>query len=327
MHAIGLWQIGDAGPARLLPVGVGAERDLEEWIARDPALLEQGLVVVGRQVRLEGGPLDLLALDPQGQWVLIEIKRERLRREVIAQAIDYASCLNRVDPAWLKGQCDAYLQRSGSTATLEALLEQRGRALEDEAEGRDVIIYLVGTGYDPGLERMVVYLAEKAELVVRIVTFSTFQAHDGRMLLAREIHESVTEAPAVTRQSTSKAPPLADLLMKADANGIGGVVRVLCALADELGFYPRTYIRSIMFAPATHRGRCLFVVWLDRRQRDPGVAKAYIAPEAIEQFCGIRQADLIAAVGQVENVMLDQAGAGRFAAGMKQLMAMKESQG
>lgn len=154
MDTIGLWHITDTGPARLQSTELGAERDLEDWIERDPALLERGLVIIGRQIRLEGGPLDLLALDPQGRWVLIEIKRERLRRDVLAQAIDYASCLHRLDPAWLREQCDGYLRSKGRAETLDALLEQRGRSLEAEADGRDVVIYLVGTGLDPGLERM-----------------------------------------------------------------------------------------------------------------------------------------------------------------------------
>ena len=113
MDTIGLWQIGENGPARLKSAEVAAERDLDDWIERDPALLEHGLVIVGRQVRLEGGPLDLLALDPQGRWVLIEIKRERLRREVIAQAIDYASSLHRLDTGRLREQCDTYLRSTG----------------------------------------------------------------------------------------------------------------------------------------------------------------------------------------------------------------------
>jgi RecB family endonuclease NucS len=41
-------------------------------------------VVVGRQIDLEGGRLDLLAIDPQGRWTIIEIKRGTLRREAIA---------------------------------------------------------------------------------------------------------------------------------------------------------------------------------------------------------------------------------------------------
>ena len=179
MDTIGLWHIGDSGPARLPSTELGVERELEDWIERDPALLERGLVIVGRQIRLEGGPLDLLALDPQGRWVLIEIKRERLRREVIAQAIDYASCLHAVDPAWLRDQCDAYLRTKGAAHTLTALLVQRGRTLDAEDDGREVVIYLVGTGLDAGLERMVGYLAERAELAVRMVTFAAFREAGG----------------------------------------------------------------------------------------------------------------------------------------------------
>ena len=47
----------DASPYR-------PERHLEEWIEKDPALLQGGLAIVGRQIVLEGGRLDLLALDP-----------------------------------------------------------------------------------------------------------------------------------------------------------------------------------------------------------------------------------------------------------------------
>ena len=71
-----------AAPTRLEHADVPVEKNLEDWIAHAPSLLEQGLVVVGRQIRVEGGPLDLFALHPQGRWVLIEITRERLRRDV-----------------------------------------------------------------------------------------------------------------------------------------------------------------------------------------------------------------------------------------------------
>jgi Holliday junction resolvase-like predicted endonuclease len=204
MDSIGLWQIADNGPTRLHASELGAERDLEEWIERDPALLERGLVIVGRQIRLEGGPLDLLALDPQGRWVLIEIKRERLRREVVTQAIDYVSCLHRVEPDWLRVRCDAYLRSKSSTDTLESLFRQRGRSLESAWDDRDVVIYLVGTSIDAGLERMVGFLVGQAELSVRMVTFAVFRNTRGELTLAREIHERSDSSPAITARTPSK---------------------------------------------------------------------------------------------------------------------------
>lgn len=323
MDTIGLWQIVDTGPTRLQAAEVAAERDLEEWIERNPALLERGLVIVGRQIRLEGGPLDLLALDPQGRWVLIEIKRERLRREVIAQAIDYASCLDRLDASRLREQCDTYLRSKGRSENLDGLLEQRGRSPDSEADGREVVIYLVGTAYDPGCERMVDYLAERVELAIRVVTFAAFRGQDGRLLLARNIHESAEESVGAARRPSMPSPEPESILAVAEQNGVGGVARALYTAALDVGLHVRPWARSMMFAPPAAKQRCLLTVWTDRRPHEPGVAKAYIAPEAFERFYGINEAELTAAlgIGQLNGwVTLDQAKAERVVAGLRRLL-------
>jgi Holliday junction resolvase-like predicted endonuclease len=325
MTAIGLWQIAEAGPARLTASTLLVERELEDWIARDPALLERGLTIVGRQLRLECGPLDLLAIDPQGRWVVIEIKRERLRRDAIAQAIDYASCLDRLDPTRLREQCDAYLQATGCMEKLDDLLDQRGQSLDGETS-REIVIYLVGTGYDPGLERIVGFLTDRAELALRMVTISVFRDDQGSTLLAREIHESADEAgPAarLARPSTTSET----ILALADQNGLGKPARLLYETALELGFVARPYVKSIMFTPPTNRTRCLFVVWVNRRPKQPGAAETVVASEAFDQFYGIPPAQLTAAVGVVdESLYLDEPGAERVSAGLKRLFAERQAE-
>lgn len=67
--------------------------DLEEWLASDPSIIRPGLKVIGRQVPTQSGPLDLLAIDTSGNLVVIELKRDQLPREALAQAIDYASAV------------------------------------------------------------------------------------------------------------------------------------------------------------------------------------------------------------------------------------------
>jgi len=90
---VAAWRIEGGRPVRTQPSGVQLERDLEDWIENDPELVGQGLQIVARQLHLEAGRLDLLAVDPVGRWVVIEIKAGRLHRETIAQALDYASSL------------------------------------------------------------------------------------------------------------------------------------------------------------------------------------------------------------------------------------------
>ena len=93
MRKLGIWQVANDTLTRVTEAHVELERHLEDWISADPALLQEGLVVVGRQIQLECGRLDLLALDPQGRWAVIEIKRGALDRKTVAQVVDYAACL------------------------------------------------------------------------------------------------------------------------------------------------------------------------------------------------------------------------------------------
>jgi hypothetical protein len=55
-------------------------------------------MLIGRQEQTGlGGRVDLLAIEPDGSLVLIELKRERTPREIIAQALDYASWVERLE--------------------------------------------------------------------------------------------------------------------------------------------------------------------------------------------------------------------------------------
>ena len=93
MPKVGVWPVVEDQLTRIPASALALEESLEDWIAADPALLQAGLVVVGRHSALEGGRLDVLAIDPQGRWIIIEITRGALRRETIAQALDDASCI------------------------------------------------------------------------------------------------------------------------------------------------------------------------------------------------------------------------------------------
>jgi RecB family endonuclease NucS len=71
------------------------QRDLESWIAVDPEMVGQDLVLIGRQVQTKSGPLDLLAIDRSGALVVIELKRNlstRMRRSVVVISEHVAVC-------------------------------------------------------------------------------------------------------------------------------------------------------------------------------------------------------------------------------------------
>jgi RecB family endonuclease NucS len=86
-----IWKVG-ATPVPLNSSRWPSEQKLEEMIVSDPRILSTEWLPIGRQESTNhGGRIDLLAIAPDGSLVLIELKRDRAPREIVAQALDYAS--------------------------------------------------------------------------------------------------------------------------------------------------------------------------------------------------------------------------------------------
>ena len=61
---------------------------IQNWIAQKPDFLGLDLFIIGREVMT---PDDLLGIDEKGYLAILELKRDRTPRQVIAQVLDYAS--------------------------------------------------------------------------------------------------------------------------------------------------------------------------------------------------------------------------------------------
>lgn len=73
-------------------VGMPDEGRLENLLADDIDILGLGVMIIGRQVPTgPGGFIDLLGIDVEGSLYVIELKRNRTPRDVVAQVLDYAS--------------------------------------------------------------------------------------------------------------------------------------------------------------------------------------------------------------------------------------------
>jgi RecB family endonuclease NucS len=100
-HAI--WKVSPH-PERLVTTTLSNEQLLETMIVAEPGILSDEWVLIGQQeVTGFGGRVDLLAIAPDGSLILIELKRERTPREVVAQALDYASWVEKVQPEDITG--------------------------------------------------------------------------------------------------------------------------------------------------------------------------------------------------------------------------------
>src|SRR5215813_10856871 len=93
-HAI--WRVG-ARPIPLTVTTLASEQQLEDMIIAASEMLSAEWLLIGRQEQTGyGGRVDLLAIAPDASLVLIELKRNRTPREIVAQALDYASWVEKL---------------------------------------------------------------------------------------------------------------------------------------------------------------------------------------------------------------------------------------
>src|SRR5258708_86951 len=79
-----------------LPASLAQEANLESWLEHSPwAITQEPLLIIGRQDSANADSdlrfPDLLAVDKDGNLVIIELKKGRTPREVVAQLLEYAA--------------------------------------------------------------------------------------------------------------------------------------------------------------------------------------------------------------------------------------------
>ena len=317
MKKIGIWTITSEGPSRVKESNLALEKQLEDWIENDPSLLQSGLTIIGRQVHVEGGPLDLLALDPQGQWIVIELKAGTLRRETVSQVLDYASCVATMPYDEIEGKVDAYLAQKN--LNLRSLLEERGLRIADLEDSRDVIMYIVGSGREPGLERMVSFLGERYEVPINTVTFDVFQLEDGEQILLREITETEF-APLETR--TQKRVVVDDVLSLADNYPTGNVFRKLLEVAEKHNLSIRPWATCLMYAPPANRTRSLYTVWAI--PKSGGKLSVYVETSAFSEFFPIAEETAFSIFGDAGYRLIDAGNVDEFISNLDRLFEEME---
>ena len=202
-HAI--WTVG-AKPAPLALGRLATEQQLEEMIVADPAILSSEWMLIGRQeITPFSGRIDLLAIAPDASLVLIELKRNKTPREVIAQALDYASWVERLTA----DKIAQIYQRFSKGGNLDEAFKARFSAdLDEETLNQAHQIILVAAELDDSTERILTYLNDR-DIAINAVFFQVFR-HGADQLLSRawfiDPGETQTNAATVTGGKRERVP-------------------------------------------------------------------------------------------------------------------------
>lgn len=183
---IGVWEIINGRlesiDISLAQAGRKEVEDLEKWIKDNPIILGQDILIIGEQVRTKSGPLDLLGIDKSGNLVIIELKRDRLPREVIAQALDYVSDISTWDLDKVNEECIKF-----SESSLEDYLNENFEdiELEDLKVNENQRLLLVGFSIDEPLERMIEWLSNNFGVGLNAVILKYIKTKSGDEFIAR----------------------------------------------------------------------------------------------------------------------------------------------
>lgn len=200
-----IWRMTEAGPQQLASSPLDSEGRLEDMLVEDPSMTGTDLLILGRQVHTgHGGFVDLLAVDAEGRAHVLELKRDRTPRDVVAQALDYG--------LWVAGLSlddleQIYLDHHGGEESLgDAFAERFDSPLPDVVNGQQQFT-IVASGLDPASERIVEFLAESYGVPINALFFRHFNEGD-RQYLARTWLLDPQQAEAKAgRSARSKSQP------------------------------------------------------------------------------------------------------------------------
>ena len=154
---------------------------LEDALAKDLSILSSQLMLLGRQIITSYGKfIDILAMDVSGNLSIIELKKNRTPREVVAQLIDYASWAQSLS---YEDIAAIYAEKNSGKKLEEGFDDAFGASLPEQINQSHELI-VVASELDPSTERIINYLADNYGVPINAVFFRFFR-DDGRDYLAR----------------------------------------------------------------------------------------------------------------------------------------------
>jgi hypothetical protein len=189
----GLWRVNGTEIQRVPPTLIASEERLEEIIEAQIDILGLGnLFQIGRQLITDFGKrIDLLAIDGQGDLHVIELKKDRTPREVVAQSLEYGFWVQALSFEAIRELYAKHHQGedfdSAFTSHFEADLP--------EAINTSHHLVVVATGMDTSTEQIVEYVRGYG-VPINVLFFEYLKDGEQEYLARSWLSDPELEAPS-----------------------------------------------------------------------------------------------------------------------------------
>lgn len=170
------------------------EKHLESWLEQSPcAIAQEPILIIGRRstALLEDRNIfpDLLGLDKDGNIVIVELKKGKTPREVVAQLLEYASWANDLSDDEIHDIASQYFLSNTEyeDKSLRELFPDVFETDEIPSLNSRLRMFIAAEQISPSISRVCRFLRMEHGVDVNCIEFSIYQTESGEILVSSQV--------------------------------------------------------------------------------------------------------------------------------------------
>ncbi len=188
------------------------EKHLENWLENSPwAVAQEPLLIIGRQISAtqeEDRTVfpDLLGIDRDGNLVIIELKKGKTPREVVAQLLEYAAWANDLSDDRIHDIAISYLKTVNPDKDLESLFLETFETDEVPELNQRLRLFIAAEEISPSVAKVCRFLRQEHAVDANCIQFTVYQTESGEVMVNSEaiVGQEDAVAPKKTAAPTKR---------------------------------------------------------------------------------------------------------------------------
>ncbi len=241
---------------RVTSEDIDYEKDFENWLENSPSVLlddDEGSTVlwIGRQVTASVGDTgkypDLLGIDADGDLVIVELKKGRTPRDVIAQILEYASWGASLTYDDLNQIAMQYFNKSdtGDERTLEEAYKEvfcpGDESILDVQFNKKQKLYIIAEDVSSIVRQVASYLRSNHGVDIHCLQYQVYKTGQGEYFISIEHVMGAESAGSTTTKRWSEPIIIKDVINQAVMDITKGDMEVIFTPSDVISEVLKSY--------------------------------------------------------------------------------------